>query len=288
MNRALCASSLDPWRRARPTPTDITRACCGRTSGAPRRTRSGYVAREHRTRHHDRRRRQRPGIDHGGPRRARALGTVVGIDAVPDHRRGGEHSRGRPWPHQPHLPRRGRVPRSISRTRAPTSCTPTRPCTTSPRPADALREFARVARPGGIIAAREVDYEGGHLASADPGADRSGSTSTFACTGERWRARRAAVVSKSRAQEAGLRDIVSTASVWLWPSPTRIAPGGVGHGPTACCTPRSPSTLWSVARPTEAALQRTPTGWLEWAAAPDGWLPPCRTARSSHDPGLGG
>lgn len=138
------------------------------------------------------------------------------------------------------------------------------------RPADALREFARVARPGGIIAAREVDYEGVIWYPLIPALTEwldlylrvhRGSG------GEPAAGRRL----KSWAQEAGLRDIVSTASVWLYESDEDRAWWGGSWADRVLHSAFAEHAL-ERGEADQAALQRIADGWLEWAAAPDGWL----------------
>ena len=138
------------------------------------------------------------------------------------------------------------------------------------RPVDALREFARVARPDGLISAREIDYEGVFWYPLIPALDEwldlylrvhRGSG------GEPSAGRRL----KSWAQEAGLSDIRSTASVWLYESDDDRAWWGDSWAHRVL---ESSFAELALARgeADRATLERIASGWREWAAAPDGWL----------------
>lgn len=84
-----------------------------------------------------------------------------------------------------------------------------------PDPVGLLREMARVARPGGLVAARDADYEAMTWAPANPGLDRWLELYRAAARGTggepdagrhllRW------------AHESGLTDVTATASVWCY------------------------------------------------------------------------
>lgn len=138
------------------------------------------------------------------------------------------------------------------------------------RPADALREFARVARPGGIVAAREIDYEGIIWYPMIPAlaewldlylrVHRGNG-------GEPSAGRRL----KSWAQEAGLSGIRSSASHWLYETDADRAWWGDSWAHRVL-----ESTFADIALARGEAdretLERIADGWREWAAAPDGWF----------------
>jgi len=137
------------------------------------------------------------------------------------------------------------------------------------RPVDALREFGRVAGPDGLVAVRDVDYEGTIWYPLLPAlaewldlyvrVHRSSS-------GEPAAGRRL----KSWARAAGLRDVVSTASVWVFESPEdRAFWGGMWADRVV------QSAFADRARAIGAddgQLERISDGWREWADHPDGWL----------------
>jgi len=137
------------------------------------------------------------------------------------------------------------------------------------RPVDALREFGRVAGADGLVAARDVDYEGTIWYPLLPAlaewldlyvrVHRSSS-------GEPSAGRRL----KAWAREAGLRDIVSSASVWVFESPDdRAFWGGMWADRVV------QSAFADRARAIgadDAQLERISDGWREWAERPDAWL----------------
>lgn len=138
------------------------------------------------------------------------------------------------------------------------------------RPVGALREFRRVVATDGVVAVREVDYEGVIWFPLLPGLDewRDAYLRVHrAVAGEPAAGRRL----KAWAREAGFADIASSASVWLFESPeerewwggswaeralhSTFAEHAIAHGITD-----------------RAGLERIAAGWLEWAAADDGWF----------------
>ncbi|MGP3536379.1 methyltransferase domain-containing protein [Microbacterium sp. RD1] len=138
------------------------------------------------------------------------------------------------------------------------------------RPTDAIAEFARVAGAEGIVALREVDYEGiswfPHVPALDEWLDlfvRLGRT----LGGEPSAGRRLL----GWAQQAGLRDIEPSASVWLYATPEDRGWFADSWAQRATESDFARHALEHGLADRDA-LARIAEGWLEWAAAPDGWM----------------
>ncbi|TDN92261.1 class I SAM-dependent methyltransferase [Microbacterium sp. BK668] len=138
------------------------------------------------------------------------------------------------------------------------------------RPVEALREFRRVLAPGGVVAVRDVDYQGVIWYPAVPGLDEWHDVYLRVhrlVSGEPAAGRRL----KAWAREAGFAQVESSASLWLFESPearqwwggswadralhSSFAEHAVSHGITD-----------------RAGLERIAEGWREWAASDDGWF----------------
>ncbi len=137
-------------------------------------------------------------------------------------------------------------------------------------PVAALREMARVCRPGGVVAARDSDYAGFTWWPAVPELDEWLALYRAVARGngaEPDAGRRLA----SWAREAGLEVVSSTAAVWCFSSPADVAWWGglwaervVGSGLAQQATDRGLATT--------ADLHRIADGWRRWAASPDAWF----------------
>jgi len=137
-------------------------------------------------------------------------------------------------------------------------------------PVAALREMRRVAVPGGVVAAREVDYHGTVWAPASSGLDRWMDVYQQVHRGNGGEPD-AGRVLKRWALEAGFTDLACTASSW-------------------CFSTDDERTWWGdswAARATESAfaadavgkgvatageLEEIADAWRAWRDAPDGWL----------------
>ncbi|GAB3148655.1 methyltransferase domain-containing protein [Microbacterium neimengense] len=137
-------------------------------------------------------------------------------------------------------------------------------------PVQALRELARVTRPGGIVAVRDADFAGFAWWPQLPEMDRwleLYQAAARANGGEPDAGRRLL----SWAREAGLTDISASSSTWCYASADERMWWG---------------DLWAdrirqsaLARQLEAGpdtdaeeLDRIAAGWREWAASDDGWF----------------
>jgi len=137
-------------------------------------------------------------------------------------------------------------------------------------PVAVLREMARVVRPGGIIAARDVDYGGsiwypeltelGRWHRLYDAVHRNGG-------GEPDAGRRLA----SWARGAGLTDVVTTASVWAFTSPDDRAWWGGLWADRARYSSFAEQALES-GLAVRDDLDDIAHGWTRWAADPDGWF----------------
>ena len=136
-------------------------------------------------------------------------------------------------------------------------------------PVAVLREMARVVRPGGVIAARDVDYGGAIWFPELPGLDewkRLYDRVHRAGGGEPNAGRRL----RSWALAAGLTDVTATASVWGFSSDEERAWWGGLWADRALKSDFAGQALELEA--SQADLQRISDAWRQWAAAPDGWF----------------
>lgn len=137
-------------------------------------------------------------------------------------------------------------------------------------PVQALRELARVTKPGGIVAVRDADYSGFCWWPLLPGLDTWLDLYRRAARGnggEPDAGRRLL----SWAHAAGLRDVTATSSTWSYANPDeREGWGGMWADRmlnSAIATQLTESGLAD-----RAELERISAAWREWAADEDGWL----------------
>jgi aryl-alcohol dehydrogenase-like predicted oxidoreductase/2-polyprenyl-3-methyl-5-hydroxy-6-metoxy-1,4-benzoquinol methylase len=138
------------------------------------------------------------------------------------------------------------------------------------RPVDALREFRRVVAPGGVVAVRDVDYEGTIWWPRVPGLDEWREVYLAAHRGTSGDPS-AGRQLKAWARAAGFADVRSSASVWLFESPEARSWWGGAWAERALHSSFADNVL-RLGIADHAALERISAAWREWAESEDGWL----------------
>lgn len=138
------------------------------------------------------------------------------------------------------------------------------------RPIEALREFRRVLAPGGVVAVRDVDYEGTIWWPRLPGLDewhRVYLAVHRGTSGEPAAGRQL----KAWARAAGFADVRSSASIWLFESPEARAWWGGAWADRALHSSFADNAQ-RLGLADRATLERISAAWREWAADEDAWL----------------
>ena len=137
-------------------------------------------------------------------------------------------------------------------------------------PVAALREMARVCRPGGLLAVRDVDYAATSWFPPDDGLDR------WLATYSQVARRNGAEPDAGRrllawAHAAGLREVTATTSSWCFATPAEREWWG---GSWAARSTESSFARQAVeyGLATAADLERVAAAWKRWSEADDGWL----------------
>ncbi|HJQ05040.1 MAG TPA: class I SAM-dependent methyltransferase [Nocardioides sp.] len=137
-------------------------------------------------------------------------------------------------------------------------------------PVQALREMARVTKPGGIVAARDSDYAAfcwfPRLPELDEWMDLY-QAAARANGGEPDAGRRLL----SWAQAAGLEDVTATSSTWCFATPADREWWG-GMWEARILESAMATQVLDTGLATRADLERISAGWRRWVEAPDGWL----------------
>jgi ubiquinone/menaquinone biosynthesis C-methylase UbiE len=137
-------------------------------------------------------------------------------------------------------------------------------------PVAALREMARVCRPGGVVAVRDVDYATFTWFPADEGLDR------WLDLYHRVARHNDAEPDAGRrllawAHAAGLRDVTATASAWCYASAAEREWWGNSWAGRATASSFAEQAL-AYGLAGWAELEEVAAAWLRWAASDDGWL----------------
>jgi 2-polyprenyl-3-methyl-5-hydroxy-6-metoxy-1,4-benzoquinol methylase len=137
-------------------------------------------------------------------------------------------------------------------------------------PVAALREMARVTRPGGLIAVRDVDYAATTWFPANPGL-------------ERWLELYGRVARRNDAEPdagrrllawahaAGLRNTTATTTAWCFAGPAERAWWGNSWAGRATGSAFAEQAV-AYGLATAEELEGIADAWRAWAAADDGWL----------------
>jgi 2-polyprenyl-3-methyl-5-hydroxy-6-metoxy-1,4-benzoquinol methylase len=137
-------------------------------------------------------------------------------------------------------------------------------------PVVALREMARVCRPGGVIAVRDVDYAATCWFPLDPGLER-----WLELYGQVARRNDAEPDAGRRllswAHAAGLRDVEATTSSWCFATTAeREWWGNSWAGRATSSAFAEQAVAYGLA--SAAELEEIAAAWLRWRDADDGWL----------------
>jgi len=137
-------------------------------------------------------------------------------------------------------------------------------------PVAVLREMRRVVKPGGIVAARDVDYVNVSIYPELP--------ALKAWAGLYQRVHRgnggepnAGPRLRAWARAAGFEDVTSSASIWCFAAPEEREWWGGSWAERATESSFAAQAI-EFGFATREELESIRDGWLEWAGHPDGWF----------------
>jgi SAM-dependent methyltransferase len=137
-------------------------------------------------------------------------------------------------------------------------------------PVAALREMARVTRPGGVVGVRDSDYAAFAWYPRLPGLDHwleLYQAAARANGGEPDAGRRLL----AWAHAAGLEQVTATSSTWCFATPATRAWWG-GMWAERITSSALAEQLVREGRATPAELEEVSQAWRAWAGDPDGWI----------------
>ncbi|WP_257571042.1 methyltransferase domain-containing protein [Streptomyces sp. NP160] len=148
-------------------------------------------------------------------------------------------------------------------------------------PVGALREAARVLRPGGLLAVRDVDYAATTWYPAEPGLDAWLALYQRVARGNggepdagrrllAW-AREAGLTGDQGDDDGGGATLTASASAWCYASPAERTWWGTSWAGRATASAFAEQAVASGAASRED-LEDVAAAWRRWAAAPDGWI----------------
>ncbi|MRG58491.1 methyltransferase domain-containing protein [Agromyces sp. CFH 90414] len=138
------------------------------------------------------------------------------------------------------------------------------------RPIEALREWRRVLRPGGLLAVREVDYGG---VIWNPSASGLARWLELYDDVHRWNGGEpnAGRHLTNWVRTAGFDDVHASASLWLFASPAEREWWGTAWAERATRSQFATHAVES-AHATPGELEEIASAWRAWVADPDGWF----------------
>jgi ubiquinone/menaquinone biosynthesis C-methylase UbiE len=137
-------------------------------------------------------------------------------------------------------------------------------------PVAVLREMRRVVKPGGIVAARDVDYVNVSIYPQLPGLHE------WATLYQRVHRRNGGEPNagprlRAWAHAAGFQDVTSSASIWCFASPEERDWWGGSWAERATESSFADQAV-EFGYADREELESIHDSWLEWAAHPDGWF----------------